>query len=64
MNDLDKLSYFLDIEFVKVMKDIMMHHQKYIREFLYRFEMIDFNIIINPFETNANLDEYRDEERV
>lgn len=39
-----------------------MHQCKYVRELLGIFEMNDFNKIMNTSETNANLDECRDEE--
>jgi len=41
-----------------------MHQQKYIRELLERFQMIDCNTASNPYETNAKLDECSNEERV
>lgn len=41
-----------------------MHQQKYVRELLDMFYMIDCNIVTNPFETNAKLDKCNDDKKV
>lgn len=47
MIDLDKIPYFLQMEFVKVKEDILMHHQRYVNDMLDVLQMIDCIIIIN-----------------
>jgi hypothetical protein len=64
MTDLGRLSYFLGLEFKASNACIIMHQQKYIGELLERFNMVDCNTTTNPSETNAKLDECKDEERV
>lgn len=63
MTSLDKLSYILDMEFVKVKEDMIMHKKKYMNEFLDRLAMINCNTITNSYETNAKFGEFYDEER-
>lgn len=41
-----------------------MHQQKYVNKLLERFEMINCKAVTNPFETNAKLDDYANEEKV
>ncbi|MCI00734.1 hypothetical protein A2U01_0021756, partial [Trifolium medium] len=52
------------MEFVKIQGGIVMHQQKYINELLDRFEMIECKAISNPSDTNLNLDECSDDEKV
>jgi hypothetical protein len=64
ITDLGRLSYFLGLEFKTSNADIVMHPQKYIWELLKRFQIIDCNIASNPSDTNPNLDECSNKERL
>jgi len=57
MENLINLSYFLDMEFIRIEKGIIVHERMYNREVLKRFKMFESNPATSPVEANLKLDE-------
>lgn len=55
MTDLEELTYFLGLEFVKTEKGIVLHQSRYISEVLKRFNMKDCNPASTPVENGISL---------
>ncbi|XP_019427142.1 PREDICTED: uncharacterized protein LOC109335462 [Lupinus angustifolius] len=56
MIDLDKLSYFLGIEFAETKEGIVMHQKKYIKEVMNISNMEHYNDVSTPVKGNLKLD--------
>lgn len=55
MSDLGNLSYFLGMEFKDTSEGVFLHQNKYAKDILKRFKMINSNATATPLETRAKL---------
>lgn len=64
MTKLDILSYFLEMEFLKTSRWLMLHPIKYDGEIIKRFKPNDCISITKPIESNIKLEKEGNEEKV
>lgn len=55
MSDLCHITYFIDIEFQKSNKGLLMHQKRYALEILKKFKMEQCNLNITPVELRLQL---------
>ncbi|KAG9444753.1 hypothetical protein H6P81_016093 [Aristolochia fimbriata] len=57
MTDMGLMSYFLGLEVVQTQEEIFVSQQKYARDILKRFKMLDCNSVRTPMEERIKLDQ-------
>ncbi|KAK2402236.1 hypothetical protein QL285_051773 [Trifolium repens] len=64
MTDIGQLSYFLGIEFVRCSRGFVMHRKRYATNILKRFDMVNCNHAVTPYEPRLQLSKCEDENSV
>ncbi|XP_050915682.1 uncharacterized mitochondrial protein AtMg00810-like [Lathyrus oleraceus] len=56
ITNIEKMTYFIGMEFIYSEKDIILHQLKYELELLRRFKLLNYTAVFTPLEINHKLD--------